>query len=191
MTTPDPGAPPRVAVINSSVREGRFAPRVGAWVHKSLVEAGVDTDVINLCDLVIPADMSPHPDSASFAGAIGQADAILIITPEYNHSFPGPLKTAIDAVREQWRAKPVAFVSYGGMAGGLRAVEALRLVFAELHAVTVRDSVSLHNPWGPAEDPRVEYPDQAATAALHQMMRQLSWWAGALRDARHRTPYPG
>lgn len=78
---------------------------------------------------------------------IAAADAVLIVTPEYNHSFPGPLKTSIDSLRDEWKAKPVGFVSYGGIGGGLRAVEALRLVFAELHAVTVRDTVSFHNPW--------------------------------------------
>lgn len=86
-------------------------------------------------------------------------------------------ESAIDALREQWRAKPVAFVSYGGMAGGLRAVEALRPVFAELHAVTIRDTVSLHNPWAPADDPNIDYPDNASARALMQMMRQLLWWA--------------
>ncbi|MQY26042.1 NADPH-dependent FMN reductase [Nocardia aurantia] len=135
--------------------------------------------------------MDGHPDVAAFAERIGHADAVIVITPEYNHSFPGPLKTAIDAVRDQWRGKAVGFVSYGGMSGGLRAVEALRVVFAELHTVTVRDTVSLHNPWGPAADPEAEYPDHAAGRALHTMTRQLLWWASALRVARRGEPYPG
>ena len=50
----------------------------------------------------------------------------------------------IDHADEEWYAKPVALVSYGGISGGLRAVEQLRLVFAELHAVTIRDTVSFH-----------------------------------------------
>jgi len=149
----------RVAVIIASVRDGRFGPRVGAWVQKCLAESAMDADVIDLTDLTFPLTMGEHPDVASFATRISRADAIVIVTPEYNHSYPGPLKTAIDALREPWRAKPVAFVSYGGMAGGLRAVEALRLVFAELHAVTIRDTVSLHNPWAPADDPTIDYPD--------------------------------
>ena len=58
-----------------------------------------------------------------------------------NHGYPGGLKIAIDTLRDEWRTKPVGFVSYGA-AGGLRAVEQLRPVFAELHAVTMRDAVS-------------------------------------------------
>lgn len=180
----------RVAVIVGSVRHGRFGTRVGAWVHKRLVESSIDADVLDLADLSFPDTMSEHPDVRGFASRIDSADAIVVITPEYNHSYPGPLKTAVDAVREPWRAKPVAFVSYGGLSGGLRAVEALRPVFAELHAVTIRDTVSLHNPWKPADDPDIEYPESAADEALQRMMRQLLWWADALQEARRRAPYP-
>ena len=147
-------------------------------------------DLIDLADLTIPLDMDSHPDVQDFADRIERADAVIVITPEYNHSYPGPLKTAIDSLRAQWRAKPVAFISYGGMAGGLRAVEALRLVFAELHAVTVRDTVSLHNPWGPASELGADYPGLDATEALHRMARQLLWWATAVRTTRDQLPYP-
>ena len=179
---------PRVAVLTGSVRNGRFGPVISAWTHKKLLDSGVEPDVIDLAELDFPGTMQAHPHVAEFAGRIGRADAVIVVTPEYNHSYPGPLKTAIDALREQWRAKPVAFVSYGGLSGGLRAVEALRPVFAELHAVTVRDTVSLHSPWGPAADPEVEYPDDAAAEALRRMLRQLLWWAETLRRAPE--PYP-
>lgn len=181
---------PRVALVVGSVREGRFGTRVAAWVQKHLLDTGVDADVIDLAEFSFLRTMNAHPDVADFATRIEQADAVVVITPEYNHGYPGPLKTAIDALRDPWRAKAVAFVSYGAMSGGLRAVEALRLVFAELHAVTVRDTVSLHHPWQRIDDPDDEYPDHAATEALRRMMRQLLWWADALRAARHHVAYP-
>ena len=98
-------------------------------------------------DVIDPADPSPGPSiderpSRSLQQRLGQADAFVIVTPEYNHGYPAPLKALIDSSGAEWHAKPVAFVSYGGVSGGLRAVEQLRLVFAELHAVTIRDSVS-------------------------------------------------
>jgi NAD(P)H-dependent FMN reductase len=191
MDSASPATFPRVAVIIGSVRQGRFGPLVGTWVGKCLQDTGVDTEIVDLAELSFPNDMAPHPNVTSFTESIGRADAVVVVTAEYNHSFSGPLKTAIDTVRGEWQTKPVAFVSYGGMAGGLRAVEALRLVFAELHAVTVRDTVSLHNPWGPAGDPDVEYPDASSAEALRKMTAQLLWWADALRTARERTPYPG
>ena len=70
---------------------------------------------------------------------------MIVLSPEYNHSFSAPIKAVIDAMpKSAWRAKPVGFVSYGGFSAGLRAVEQLRLVFAELHAVTMRDVVSYY-----------------------------------------------
>jgi NAD(P)H-dependent FMN reductase len=84
----------------------------------------------------------------------------VVVTPEYNHGYTAALKQLIDAVKAEWVAKPVGFVSYGGVSGGLRAVEQLRLVFAELHAVTIRDGVSFAMAWnrfdeaGEPVDPR-------------------------------------
>ncbi|MGV9772046.1 NADPH-dependent FMN reductase [Streptosporangium sp. NPDC003464] len=76
------------------------------------------------------------------------ADAFVIVTPEYNHSFPASLKNAVDWRQEEWRGKRVAFVSYGQASGGLRAVEQLRPVFAALGAVCVGEPVSFpfHRP---------------------------------------------
>lgn len=112
----------------------------------------------------------------------------LVVTPEYNHSFPAVLKNAIDLFREEWRAKPVGFVSYGGQGGGLRAVEQLRLVFAELHAMTVRDSVSFHGAAAVFDGGR---PVDAAIShsAGVNMLEQLEWWGSALRSAREARPY--
>ncbi|MBF6452777.1 NADPH-dependent FMN reductase [Nocardia cyriacigeorgica] len=179
----------RVAALIGSVRDGRFGARIGAWVHDRLTGAGLDVDLLDLAATTIPHSMGADADFASLTERIGRADALIVITPEYNHSYPGPLKTAIDMLGPELRAKPVGFVSYGGMSGGLRAVEALRPVLAELHAVTVRETVSLHNPWS-SLDPADGYPDQAATDALHVMARQLLWWADALRTAKERVPYP-
>ena len=132
-------------------------------------------------------DGSEHDVAAR--ARLAAADAFVIVTPEYNHSYPASLKTLIDWHFTEWQAKPVAFVSYGGLAGGLRAVEHLRGVLAELHAVTVRDTVSFHQAWerfGP--DSRPVDPAECTTAAK-TMLDQLVWWARALREARTARPY--
>ena len=116
---------------------------------------------------------------------LDRADAFVVVTPEYNHSFPASLKQAIDLAHEEWRRKPVGFVSYGGLAGGLRSVEHLRQVFAELHATTIRDTVSFHAVWNSFDsDDRPSDPVRAHKAATI-MLDDLSWWAGALRTARN------
>lgn len=122
---------------------------------------------------------------------LAAADAFVVLTPEYNHSFPASLKTLIDWHFHEWRAKPVAFVSYGGLSGGLRAVEQLRQVFAELHAVTVRDTVSFHNAGASFDDQGRHKDPSAPDAAAKVMLDQLAWWGLALREAKSVRPYGG
>ena len=195
------GAPLRVAVLVGSVREGRQGRAVADWFLRTAAgDDGLELDVIDLEDVRLPLVMpgwggTPSPEAvaalADVTPRLAAADAFVVVTPEYNHSFPAALKNLIDWHHTQWHAKPVGFVSYGGLAGGLRAVEQLRLVFAELHATTVRDSVSLHGPWsGLAEDGT---PRDAAVCegAAKGMLGQLSWWGRTLRTARAIRPYAG
>ncbi|MBB2912625.1 NAD(P)H-dependent FMN reductase [Streptosporangium becharense] len=125
----------------------------------------------------------------ALAARIGAADGFVVITPEYNHGYPAALKLAIDAVRWEWAAKPVCFISYGGMSGGLRAVEQLRLVFAELHTVTLRDTVSFHGTQGRFDENGDLTDPSGPSAAVKVMLDQLVWWGTTLREARAARPY--
>ena len=176
--------PLRVTVVVGSTRQGRLGPVVATWIWKRL-QARPDVEELYF-DLACV-----EPPDPGFAGAVDQADAVIVVTPEYNHSFPGPLKTAIDSLREEWRAKPVGFVSYGGISGGLRAVEALRVVFAELHAVTVRETVSVAHPWEKiTSDGALDESPEMADAA-DRLLEQLRWWAEAVRARHNDMPYVG
>ncbi|GGU66757.1 putative reductase [Streptomyces albospinus] len=179
-----------LAVIVSSTREGRFAPVVANWFTRhASTHPEIDLDVIDL-DVIRPYELRPGSEEfESFAKRVEQADAYVVITPEYNHSFPAPLKHAIDLLYAQWRAKPVGFVSYGGISGGLRAVEQLRLVFAELHATTVRETVSFALTGKPFDEAGQLRDPGPATEAADALLRQLTWWAVALREARTVRPY--
>jgi NAD(P)H-dependent FMN reductase len=88
-----------------------------------------------------------------------------------------------------WHAKPVAFVSYGGISGGLRAVEQLRLVFAELHTVTIRDSVSFAGAWEQFDSAGALLQPERAERSMAKMLDRLRWWAVALSTARAQSPY--
>ena len=180
-----------LAVVVGSVREGRIGASVARW-FVSQIGSGrhgdIRPDMVDLAALDLPADLSGGGDSEDFGRRIEAADAVVVVTPEYNRGYPGPLKTAIDTVVSPWSAKPVGFVAYGGVSGGLRAVEQLRPVFAELHAVTVQAVVALPYAWNSIDaDGTVEAP--RAEAAVVTMLDQLSWWAHALRDARAAVPY--
>ncbi|MEU9715296.1 NAD(P)H-dependent oxidoreductase [Streptomyces sp. NPDC047976] len=197
-----PDEPLRVAVVIGSVREGRRGPAVTDWFLSSAAghHTGLEFDVIDLADVPLPLAMpdwggSPDPAAAAaladVSPRLAAADAFVFVTPEYNHSFPAVLKNLIDWHRPQWHAKPVGFVSYGGVGGGLRAVEQLRLVFAELHAVTVRDSVSLHGPWSGLGQDGAPRDGAVTESAAKNMLGQLDWWGRALRTARATRPYEG
>src|ERR1700684_1074310 len=128
----------KIGLIYGSTRTGRFCDRVAQWAGQMAATAGFEVQAID------PAKIT---DDTELQRRIEDCDGFVVVTPEYNHGYPAPLKSLIDSSGAEWRAKPVAFVSYGGVSGGLRAVEQLRLVFAELHAVTIRDSVSFPGAW--------------------------------------------
>ncbi|MFI1378581.1 NADPH-dependent FMN reductase [Embleya sp. NPDC020886] len=190
--------PLRLAILVGSTREGRFAPTVAAWIRARAAEySDLTVDVVDPVETPLPTvfpafGQPPAPGTAELLAKVSPrlaaADAFVIVTPEYNHSFPAALKNAIDWHNPEWHAKPVGFVSYGGLSGGLRAVEQLRVVLAELHAVTVRDTVSFHGHWD-RFDAAGDAIDPAANAAAKTMLDQLVWWAHALREAKAVRPY--
>lgn len=182
----------RIALIYGSTREGRFCDIVGQWAAAEIASDGeFILDVIDPAALPLPGRHSREESSgiATLRDRIGLADAFVIVTPEYNHSYPAALKFLIDSVYDQWQAKPVAFISYGGISGGLRAVEHLRTIFAELHAASIRDSVSFANVWSQFDDKGRLLEPKAAGKTMRVMLRRLAWWATALRDARIAAPY--
>ncbi|MEU7526622.1 NAD(P)H-dependent oxidoreductase [Saccharothrix sp. NPDC042600] len=185
----------KLAVIVGSTRKGRFAPVVADWfTARARQRPDVEVDVLDLADVGLPDVLhgfgeEPADEVKAVSPRLAGADAFVVITPEYNHSFPAPLKSAIDWHYTEWRAKPVGFVSYGGHGGGLRAVEQLRLVFAELHAVTIRDTVSFHGAWTRFDDDGNPVDAEAVDGAAKTMLDQLVWWGAALKDARAKRPY--
>ncbi|MFJ6824788.1 NADPH-dependent FMN reductase [Streptomyces niveus] len=186
-------APLRVAVIIGSTREGRLGDAIARWfVERAAKRDDLAVSVVDLADFDFPAR---YPDRvtepmAEFTAEVDRAEAFVVVTPEYNRSFPASLKQAVDYAYDEWRTKPVAFVSYGHGSGGLYAVEGLRSVFTELHTVTLRNGVSI-NLFDCGDDvldvdaATEEHRDRAASVLLDQ----LGWWGLALREARKARPY--
>lgn len=183
----------RVAVIIASTREGRFGPTVASWLTtRAQRRRDLTVDVIDLAETDLPQRLTDDrpPQVKALSPRLADADAFVIVTPEYNLSFPAPLKTALDWFYEEWHAKPVTFVAYGRESGGAHAIAQLRQVFTELHAAPIRDAVTLPRYWELfAADG--SWPKAAAScnAALTATLDQLVWWAEALRTARTDHPY--
>ncbi|WP_203589564.1 NAD(P)H-dependent oxidoreductase [Streptomyces sp. SID13031] len=186
----------RLAVIIGSTRHGRFGPTVAGWfAQQAAKRADLDVDVVDLAAANLPQTLSdtdePTPAAvAVLAPRLAAADAFAVVTPEYNSSFPAPLKTALDWYYEEWHAKPVAIVAYGRETGGLYAAAQLRQVFTELQAVAIRNTVTLPCYWEQfAADGSWPRPGSGYDATAKNTLDQLVWWAHALRAARIKQPY--
>ncbi|MEU4432485.1 NADPH-dependent FMN reductase [Nocardia rhamnosiphila] len=188
--------PLRLAVIIGSVREGRFGPVVASWIAAQAArDTGFEIDVIDLAEAeiplalpAVPPAMEPNPPRPAgmrdLSERLGAADAFIIVTPDYNRSFPASLKAVIDWHFTQWQGKAVAFVGYSGASGGLLAIEQLRQVFNELDAHTVREYVSFPRYYLLfGEDGQLHAPEEPEAQA-QAMLDRLRWWAEALTAAR-------
>ncbi|MFD1659489.1 NADPH-dependent FMN reductase [Streptomyces caeni] len=185
----------RVVVVVGSARDGRLAPDVARWfAGQTDKRDDLVTDVVDLSGTPLPASLDPDvPEAVALRPRLAAADAFVFIVPEYNRSVPGPLKTLIDSFNSEWEAKPVGFVGYGlSMAGGVRAVEHLRQIFAEFHSIGMKDTVSFPRILDHYDsEGRFPVDPEGANAAAKVMLDQLVWWARALRDAKERRPYGG
>jgi NAD(P)H-dependent FMN reductase len=181
----------KLAVIYGSNREGRLCDHVGRWAIDQIAAHGeYDVELTDPLTMCLPERLGSEtgPSLTAFRHRLGRADAFLFVTPEYNHGYPSVLKLLIDSVNEEWKRKPAAFVCYGGQSGGLRAVEQLRLVLAELHVATMRDTVSFVNAWEQFDETGSLRDATRANAAIGAMLDQLAWWSRTLAAARNAEP---
>jgi len=142
----------KIGIIVGSTRPGRKAAAVAEWVYeilKTRKDAGfeivdIDEYKLPLLDEPIPPSLNLYSNAhtKTWSAKIDSLDAYIFVTPEYNHGTSAALKNAIDYLFIEWNNKAAGFVSYGA-AGGVRAVENLRLVMGELKVATVRAQVTL------------------------------------------------
>lgn len=188
--TADPTVPLRFAVIAASVRTERLGRLLADWAAERATASGAEVDVIDLADCELPADELLQPGGgprSRIAERVERADGYLVVTPEYNHSYPASLKRAIDWHYGEWMFKAATVLSYGAQ-GGLLATEHLRGVFAELHVVTTRRVVGLRAPWNDL-DGGDYVPPPGVDEALDEALGELAWWAETLRAARRDRPF--
>ncbi|WP_437598583.1 NAD(P)H-dependent oxidoreductase [Sorangium sp. So ce590] len=182
----------KVAIILGSTRPGRNGEAVAKWVHGvAAKKGGADYELVDIKDFDLPLldeRVSPSmgqytkPHTKAWAAKIDPFDAFVFVTPEYNHGTSGALKNAIDYLYKEWNNKAAGFVSYGS-AGGVRAVEQLRLVMAELQIADVRAQVTL-SLYDDFENFSVFKPNPRHEASVGKLLDQLLAWAGAMKTLR-------
>ena len=190
----------KLLVIVGSTRPGRAADLVVPWVtSRARAHGGFDVEVADLRDWPLPI-FAEHPGTIgdiadptysepivrAWNKKVKQADACLVVTPEYNHSIPAVLKNAIDTVWLSYgfRNKPVAAVGYSGSVGaGIRAIEHLAHVLVEAEAVPLRNTVVIpfvRTAFGADGEPS----DPETGIRLQVLLDDLAWWSAALEQAR-------
>lgn len=195
MTTPKP----KLAIIIGSIRPDRFAPTPAAWFAQEAERHGVfDVDVVDLADYELPMELAGNdpdaelPDEVAKLGKrLSKADAFVLVTPVYNRSYSAVLKTAIDWFYGEWALRPISFISYGGITGGLTSIEHLRGVFPEFPAVTVKNFISLPDFWKLFDHDGKPVNSEGLRVPAVAVLDELAWWAPMLREARANRPYPG
>jgi len=132
--------PLSIPVILGTVRKGRASENVAKFVFEQVKKReGVETELIDIRELNFPADDAGEQiKDTKFSAACERADGLVIVTPEYNHAFPGMLKHALDSNLKEYihKAVGVCGVSAGGF-GGTRGVQSLLPVLRELGLVTI------------------------------------------------------
>jgi len=182
----------KIHIIVGSVREGRVALPVARWVRASAGDReAIHTELVDLADWPLPMfalATSPamggykDPLQLRWAVKIGEADAYILVSPEYNHGTSAVLKNALDYLYAEWNRKPVAFVSYGN-AGGARAVEQLRAIAVELRMAPLGEAVHIFGARDKLSGGHFEADDREKKQ-LAQLFDSITWWGEALRTAR-------
>ena len=181
-----------VGIIIGSTRPNRVGESVATWGLKLAQERkDANFELVDLKEFQLPLLDEPVPPSRGqyskehtkkWAAKVASFDAYIFVTPEYNHGTSGALKNALDFVYAEWNNKAAGFVGYGS-AGGVRAVESLRLVMAELQIADVRAQVAL-SLFTDFEDftefKPAEHHDKSVTALFDQVIA----WGGAMKTLR-------
>jgi NAD(P)H-dependent FMN reductase len=135
-----------IALLSTSVRDGRMSHRVALHLQRSITAEGRHTvDLIDLLDHDFPVFherlkfmAAPAPEVVSFAERIRKAEGVIIVTPEYNGSYPASLKNIIDLLTEDWKKKPIAISSVsGGAFGGSQVLNQLLFTLWKIRAWVV------------------------------------------------------
>jgi len=180
----------KIAVIVGSTRPNRNGRTIADWFMKTANHDDLDFELVDLAELDLPFLDEPIPPSQgkyehdhtkAWSEKVASADGYVLVTSEYNHGPPAPLKNALDFLYNEWSRKPFAFVGYGG-AGGTRAIMQLEQIVTELSAVPLRGAINIVEPWSAVQGDTLneDYVKGNVTALLEN----LAWWTETLKAGR-------
>ncbi|KUO10300.1 NADPH-dependent FMN reductase [Streptomyces sp. DSM 15324] len=189
----------KLQIIVGSTRPGRLGLPVADWtVEAAEKHGGFEVELVDIMDYALPVLDEPghprmsryeHEHSRRWSAKIKEADAFVFVTPEYNHGPSVSLLNAVDYLHDEWLYAPVAFVSYGGVAGGLRSVQVMKQVVTSVRMMPIPEGVAIPMVMQYVQD-GVFTPPPPVAGAVPPMLTELARWAEALRPLRMGPPPP-
>ena len=185
--------PNKLHVIVCSTRPGRVGLAVAEWFRAQAEQDGrFAVGLVDLAAVALPMYDEPrhpslqqyqHEHTKRWGETVAAADAYAFVTPEYNYGPPPALVNALNYVYKEWNYKPAGFVSYGGISGGLRAVQVEKMILSTLKVVPLVEAVVVPMVGQSLEGGTFRGSELQAKAA-EAMLRELDRWADALKPLR-------
>lgn len=185
---------PKLLVIIASTRPGRAGLPIGTWFASHAARQGdFEVEIADLAEINLPLlDEASHPRMKNYqhehtkrwSALVDGADAYVIVTPEYNFSMPAPLVNALDYLFSEWNYKPVGFVSYGGVSGGLRSVQMAKQLVTTLKMMPMYEAVVIPFFSSFISDVGVFNPEPLHSQSADDMLVELARWSAALKTLR-------
>jgi len=184
---------PHLLIVIASTRPGRVGLPLGEWfAGRAEDHGGFTVEVADLAELGLPLFDEPnhprlrryeHPHTLEWSAIVDRADAVVFVTPEYNHAYPASVKNAIDYLHHEWRYKPASVVSYGGVSAGTRSAMALHAAVYALNLFTIAQQVNIPFVHSRLIDGRFD-PSETTETAATAMLDELVKVAGTLKQLR-------
>jgi NAD(P)H-dependent FMN reductase len=185
---------PKLHVIICSTRPGRVGPAVARWFHDFAIQHGkFDAALIDLADFNLPLYDEPnHPATRKYekehtrkwSASVAAADAYVFVTPEYNYGPPPSFVNALNYVYHEWNYKPCGFVSYGGVSGGLRAVQLEKQLVTTLKMMPMVEGVAAPMVATLLDQNCNFQANELIVAAANTMLEELHYWSNGLKSMR-------
>ncbi|MGI8713615.1 MAG: NADPH-dependent FMN reductase [Solirubrobacteraceae bacterium] len=185
---------PKLLTIIASTRPGRVGVPVADWfMSRAAAHGGFELELVDLYQLDLPLlDEPNHPrlrqytkdHTRAWSARVDSADAVVLVTAEYNYGYPAALKNALDYLHHEWKYKPVAFVSYGGVAAGTRAVQQLKQVVGALQMLAIGPSVNIPFVTQFLDETRAIQPNDVMNQAAADVLDELLQLHRALAPLR-------
>jgi NAD(P)H-dependent FMN reductase len=184
----------KLNVIIGSTRPGRAGPAIGKWFADLARGHGrFEVELVDLDAFKLPLlDEAAHPilqqyeheHTKAWSRSVNSADAYVLLTPEYDYFPPASLVNAVQVLVREWSYKPVGVVSYGGISGGLRAAQELRLLISSVNAHPLPQTVPVPLFGQFIDDAGTFSGNETIAQGATVMLDELFKWAGPLRQMR-------